>query len=78
MTLEDYSRDTPVTSEALNAFGGYSEFGNPDCCGCLNGVINGDWADIVCDECDAVIRTVSAADLQNTFDEMELTPGCCQ
>ena len=26
-----------------------------------------------CNECDTVIRTVSAADLQNTFDEMELT-----
>ena len=51
----------------------HSEFGDPDCCGCLNAVISGDWADIVCNECDAVIRRVSTAGLQNTFDEMELT-----
>ena len=34
----------------------HSEFGDPDCCGCLNGVIHGDWADIVCNECGAVIH----------------------
>jgi hypothetical protein len=34
----------------------HSSFGGPDCCGCLNGIIRGDQADIVCNECEAVIR----------------------
>jgi hypothetical protein len=29
----------------------HSDFGDPDCSGCLNGVIRGDQADIVCNEC---------------------------
>jgi hypothetical protein len=49
------------------------EFGAPECCGCLNGIIRGNQADIVCNECDAMIKTVPAADLQRTLDEMELT-----
>jgi hypothetical protein len=51
----------------------HSDFGGLDCCGCLNGFVHGDHADIVCNECCAVIRTVPAADLQGTLDEMELT-----
>jgi transcription initiation factor TFIIIB Brf1 subunit/transcription initiation factor TFIIB len=51
----------------------HSEFGEPSCCGCLNGIVRGEQADIVCNECEAVIRTVPASDLQRTFDEMELT-----
>ncbi len=51
----------------------HSSFGDPDCCGCLNGIICGDQADIVCNECEAIVRTVPVADLQQTFDEMELT-----
>jgi hypothetical protein len=26
----------------------HSDFGDPDCCGCLNGIIRGDQADIAC------------------------------
>src|SRR5713226_8156600 len=51
----------------------HSSFGGPDCCGCLNGIIRGDQADIVCNECEAVIRTVPVADLRQILDEMELT-----
>jgi hypothetical protein len=29
----------------------HSEFGDPNCCGCLNGFIIGDMAEIVCNEC---------------------------
>jgi hypothetical protein len=36
----------------------HQSFGDPDCCGCLNGVVRGDQADIVCNECEAVVRTV--------------------
>jgi ribosomal protein S27E len=50
-----------------------SDFGNPDCCGCLNGVITGGRAEIVCNECGAVLRTVPASELQTALDEMEST-----
>ena len=46
----------------------HADFGDPDCCGCLNGIIRGDHADIVCNECDTVVHTVPTADLQKTFD----------
>jgi hypothetical protein len=51
----------------------HSSFGAPDCCGYLNGIIRGDRADIVCNECDKVVRTVPTADLQRTLDAMELS-----
>jgi hypothetical protein len=50
----------------------HSEFGDPECCGCLNGIVRGEQADIVCNECDAVVRTVPAANLQQTLADMEL------
>lgn len=55
----------------------HADFGDPDCCGCLNAVVRGDQADIVCNECGAVIRTVPAAALQQTLTEMELTLDIC-
>jgi hypothetical protein len=51
----------------------HSDFGDPDCCGCLHGIIKGDQAEIICNECLLVVRTVPAADLQRTLDDMELT-----
>jgi hypothetical protein len=45
----------------------------PDCCGCLNGILRGDQADIVCKECDLVVHTVPSAELRQTLTEMELT-----
>jgi len=50
----------------------HSDFGDPDCCGCLFGVTKGDLGEIVCNECLVVVRTVPASDLQRTLDEMEL------
>jgi hypothetical protein len=49
----------------------HSSFGDPDCCGCLNGFVRGDQADIVCNECNVVIYTIPAADLQEAFTKME-------
>ena len=49
----------------------HSSFGDPDCCGCLNGSIEGDRADTICNECSAVVLSVPAAELQQTFTEME-------
>jgi hypothetical protein len=51
----------------------HSCFGDPYCCGCLNGVILENRAYIVCNECGAVVQTVPVADLQRTLDQMELT-----
>jgi hypothetical protein len=51
----------------------HSSFGAPECCGCLVGHINGTRADIVCNECATVVRTVAVPDLQQTLTEMELT-----
>jgi len=52
----------------------HAEFGDPDCCGCLKGILRkNQQAAIVCNECGAVVRTVPSAELQKTLDEMELT-----
>ena len=51
----------------------HSDFGDPECCGCLNGIMCGDYARIECNECSTVIRTLAAANLQRTLDEMELS-----
>jgi hypothetical protein len=55
----------------------HSSFRDPDCCGCLNGIIRRDQASIVCNECEAVIRTVPSAELRKTLTEMELTLAIC-
>lgn len=51
----------------------HSSFGDDDCCGCLEGFMRGDEADVICGECGALIRTVPTADLERTFSELELT-----
>jgi hypothetical protein len=51
----------------------HQSFGAADCCGCLNAVTRGDEADIICGECDALIRTVPVADLERVITEMELS-----
>ncbi len=51
----------------------HSSFGNPDCCGCLNGIIRGYQAEIVCNECETVVRSVPSTALRQTLTEMELT-----
>jgi transcription initiation factor TFIIIB Brf1 subunit/transcription initiation factor TFIIB len=50
----------------------HSCFGAKDCCGCLNTVIRGDQAEIVCNECGVVIQTVSAAELDRAITKLEL------
>ena len=51
----------------------HCDFGDPDCGGFLVGILNGDDAEIGCNDCLAILKTVPAAELQRTFDEMELT-----
>ena len=76
--LHSPGRDCPVCNGS--GFEGHiettlpqSDFGHPECCGCLNGVIRGDQADIVCNECGTVLRTVPAANGEQTLTEMEIT-----
>jgi hypothetical protein len=38
-----------------------------DCCGCIVAVNRGDEADLVCNECNALIRTVPAAQAELTL-----------
>jgi len=54
-----------------------ADIGALDCCGCLLAIIRGDQANIECNECGAVVRTVAPADLQRTLDEMELSLAMC-
>ena len=56
----------------------HADFGDPECCGCLNGIIfSAERADITCNECNAVVQSVPLKDLQRTLDEMELTLDVC-
>jgi hypothetical protein len=50
----------------------HSDFGDAECCGLLLPFERGDFADIICNECGATIRTVRAAGLRRTLDEMQL------
>jgi hypothetical protein len=55
----------------------HADFGDPECRGCLVGSVVGDQAGIVCNECAAVIRKLSAPDMQQTLTEMELALDIC-
>src|SRR5437868_1624466 len=48
-----------------------------DCCGCLTVHTRGDQADIVCDECGAVIRTVAVGDVEAAILELAQTDTVC-
>jgi hypothetical protein len=49
----------------------HSDFGDPECWGCLNARIYGDEAELLCNEC-SVVRKFPATELQKTLDAMEL------
>ena len=48
----------------------HSSVGNTDCDGSLNGVVQGDEADVICNECEVVICTVPAISLDHAFNEI--------
>lgn len=50
----------------------HSEFGMPECSGCLFGRISLDIAVIACNGCGRIVRKVAASNLQRTLNEMEL------
>jgi hypothetical protein len=49
----------------------HQDFGDPDCGGFWYGIVRGDQGFIECNDCDAVIRVLPAADLRQTLNEME-------
>jgi len=51
----------------------HREFGDAGCCGCLIGIVKDSLGNICCNKCGLILRTVSAADLKRTLDEMELS-----
>ena len=55
----------------------HAEFGDPECCGLFFPLLNGEHADIICNECGKVYRSVPAADVEKTLDEMELEVAFC-
>jgi hypothetical protein len=50
----------------------HSDFGDPDCCGCLKVVFRPSRGFMICNECSAIVRTFPVADLEKTLTEMEL------
>lgn len=56
----------------------HSDHGDPECCGCIFPVVRGDEADLVCNECDVVIRTVSASEAQRVLLEMASGEVCSE
>ena len=53
------------------------EFVDPeaDCCGCLYAVPHANLTDLMCYECDAVVRTVPPAEVQQTLLQMAMSRG---
>jgi hypothetical protein len=51
----------------------HSCFGAPSCCGCLDAIFREDEAEIVCNECNAVIRKLPSEELRQTLTKMELS-----
>jgi len=49
----------------------HSDFEANECCGCLFPVILDDQAEITCNKCGAVVKSVPVTELERTFGEME-------
>jgi hypothetical protein len=56
----------------------HSDHGDPECCGCLFPMVREDRADIVCNECDVVVRTVPVAEAHQTLPDMASGEVCCE
>jgi hypothetical protein len=51
----------------------HSAFGHRECRGCLNGIIARHGADIVCDECGAIVRRVRVPQIEWALAQMQFT-----
>jgi hypothetical protein len=56
----------------------HSDHGDPECCGCLFPIGHGDHADITCNECDVVVRTVPVAEAQQVLVAMASAEFCSE
>jgi hypothetical protein len=50
-----------------------SSFANPERSGCLSGIVDADRADIVCNDCNVLVRRLPDTELEKRFTEMELS-----
>ena len=48
-----------------------------DCCGCIVTVTRGDVADLICNECNALIRTVPAGEAEQTLAQLASSDEIC-
>jgi hypothetical protein len=58
----------------------HQNFGDPECCGTLWPLIREDapeLANIICNECEVVVKTVPVDDLQRALREMEFSLDMC-
>ena len=55
----------------------HMDVGDPDCCGCLIVRVRSDKAEIVCNECAVVIRTVPVAEVESVMEELARTDTIC-
>jgi hypothetical protein len=55
----------------------HSDVGDPDCGGCLMAVERGDKADLVCNECGALIQTVPRSEVEPTLLRRAMSQGFC-
>jgi hypothetical protein len=51
--------------------------GDPQCSGIIMPVSRGDYADLTCNECGLVIRTVAAGEAEPTLLDMAISGGVC-
>lgn len=56
---------------------GHGHHGDPGCCGIIMPVSRGDQADLTCNECGLVIRTVAAGEAEAVLLEMAMSGGFC-
>jgi hypothetical protein len=50
---------------------------DPECCGCIFPVARGEMADLVCNECGAVVNTVPAVEAEQILLRMAMSGGIC-
>jgi hypothetical protein len=55
----------------------HEDIADVDCCGCLMVRVRGGEADILCNECGAVIRTLAVGDVEAAMLEMARTDTIC-
>jgi hypothetical protein len=67
------AENRPEPSEYPEYILPHSDFGDPECCGLFFPRERGDVADLRCNECGFVLKTVPLADLRRTQDELQLS-----